>query len=359
MIERTPSGYHSESKGDEMALYQGKTWTRAALSQYVGDMRQLAGITPVEHSDGAARGVRAYEVYTGGGLRFTVLADRALDIGSISINGLALAWASPSGIVHPAYYDAGGLGWLRSFGGGLFITCGLDQFGSPADDNGEAFGIHGRVGNLPAQQIAHRAYWDGDEYMLEISGGVRQARLFGENLVLHRRIITQLGANTIHVEDTVTNEGFAPQPHMILYHCNLGFPLLGPDTTLNANIAETIARDTEAEAGLSEWMRFQPPTPGYAEQVFRHRVVPDDDRATVRVENPAQGLALSISYSHDTLPHLFQWKMMGQGAYVLGIEPANSTAIEGRRIARERDDLPHLQPGESRHYALSFTVTTS
>ena len=74
------------------------------------------------------------------------------------------------------------------------------------------------------------------------------------------------------------------------------------------------------------------------------------------MDNPALGLALVISYDQASLPHLFQWKMMGQGAYVLGIEPANSSAIEGRAAARERDDLPHLAPGESFNYRLSFEV---
>ncbi|MEO0565240.1 MAG: DUF4432 family protein, partial [Chloroflexota bacterium] len=76
-----------------------------------------------------------------------------------------------------------------------------------------------------------------------------------------------------------------------------------------------------------------------------------------RLLNPSLGISLTIRWTHDTLPHMFQWKMTGQGAYVLGIEPANSTAIEGRAVARERDDLPHLQPGESREYALSFEVS--
>jgi hypothetical protein len=40
---------------------------------------------------------------------------------------------------------------------------------------------------------------------------------------------------------------------------------------------------------------------------------------------------------------------MGQGAYVLAIESANSSVIEGWVVARQRDDLPLLDPGESRH----------
>jgi hypothetical protein len=341
-----------------MARYNGRYWTRAELLARVGHMRQLAGITPFEYVDGHARGTRGYQVYTGGGFTFDVLADRALDIGGVQFNGLALAWSSANGPVHPAYYESDGLGWLRSLAGGLVTTCGLDQFGSPAEDGGESFGIHGRVGNLPAAHVGHRMWWENDEYYLEISGQVRQARLFGENLLLTRRITTQLGANTITITDTVTNDGFQPQPHMLLYHCNVGFPLLSADATLHINTTETIPRDEAAAAGLDTWHRFDAPTPDYAEQVFRHAVTPDEDgNAVVKLRNPASGLALTLTYSHTTLPHLFQWKQAGQGAYVLGIEPANSSAIEGRAVARSRDDLPHLQPRESRTYSLRFTVS--
>lgn len=342
-----------------MATYQGRTWTQAELRERVGHMRQIAGIQALEATDGQGRGSRVLHVYNGSGLTFDVSPERALDVTAIHYRGMALAWSSAAGLVHPAYYEAGGLGWLRSFGGGLFTTCGLDQFGSPAEDGGESFGIHGRVGNLPAEQVATTESWHHDDYRLTIHGQVRQSRLFGENLVLRRSIWTELGESSLYVEDSVTNEGFTSQPHMVLYHCNLGFPLLDADSQLAINASETVARDAVAEAGLAEWGRFQPPTAGYAEQVFRHLVTPDaDSMASATLHNPALNLGLTIRYSHDTLPHLFQWKQMGQGAYVLGLEPANSSAIEGRAVARQRDDLPYLEPGETRRYLLHFEITS-
>jgi hypothetical protein len=50
--------------------------------------------------------------------------------------------------------------------------------------------------------------------------------VFGENLVLTRRIEAALGGATIGVTDRVENRGFRPTPHMLLYHYNFGFPLL-------------------------------------------------------------------------------------------------------------------------------------
>ncbi len=330
-----------------MAELYARQWTRTELVQYVGHMDQIAGIRAMKNTDGTSSDGRIFQVYTGSGLTFRILADRALDIGACQHNGRAVAWSSAVGEVHPAYYETEGLGWLRSFPGGLMTTCGLDHFGAPTGD----YGIHGRVGNLPAHQVGYRTYWQGDDYFLEITGQVRQARLFGENLVLQRRIWTQLGSSTIHVEDIVTNEGFEPVPHMILYHCNLGFPLVSTDTTLHVDAEQTIARDAVAEAGLHEWMCFQTPTAGYSEQVFRH--TPHADEAgwvTALVENPL--MKLQLRYNSATLPHLFQWKMMGQGAYVLGIEPANSPDIEGKRR-----EVPQLEAGEHRAYSLEFTIS--
>jgi len=340
-----------------MAHLYDRHWKRQELLQHVGHIDQVAGIRPVESADGKARGSRVLQVWTGSGLSFDVLADRALDICTCRYKSIPLAWASPVGEVHPAYYEPQEWGWLRSFSGGLLVTCGLDQFGAPCTDEGEPFGLHGRLSNLPARPVNYHTHWAADEYELEISGQVRQTRPFGENLVLWRRISTRLGSNKIRLENVVTNEGFEPQPHMILFHFNLGFPLLNVNSRLHLEAEQTIPRDADAEAGLAEWMNFQPPTPEYREQVFRHVLVPDAaGKVRVELENPSLGLGLRWTYDRDSLPHLFQWKMMGQGMYVLGIEPGNSSGIEGRATARQRDDLPHLSPGESRSYTLDVEV---
>lgn len=339
-----------------MVHYLGREWSKRELLEYVGDMSQIAGIRALEMTDGRARGSRLLQVYNGAGLSFEVLPDRALDIGRVTYKGIPLTWMSSAGYAHPAYYEAQGLGWLRSFQGGLMTTCGLDQFGAPSEDDGEQFGIHGRIGNLPAAEVLHSTAWAENSYALSIRGKIRQARLFGENLLLEREIHTDLNARTVSVTDSITNEGFSSQPHMLLYHCNFGFPLINEETEIVVDVQETIPRDSEAEKGLDSWNTFQKPTQDYAEQVFRHRVQSKDGHASVTIRNPKLGIALTLSYDADRLPHLFQWKQMGQGAYVLGIEPANSSAIEGRAVARERDDLPMLEPGHSIQYEILFSV---
>jgi len=55
---------------------------------------------------------------------------------------------------------------------------------------------------------------------------VAQAAVFGEQLLLTRRIEADLGGTSLRIADTVTNTGPTPCPHMILYHCNVGFPVV-------------------------------------------------------------------------------------------------------------------------------------
>ncbi len=340
-----------------MATLFNREWSKAELLRHVGRVDQLAGIRLVEAADGKARGCRMLDVWTGSGLRFQVNAERALDISACDFKGIPLAWRSPAGDVHPAFYEPQGLGWLRSFAGGLLATCGLDQFGSPAQHGGVEFGLHGRISNLPASQVNTRAFWDGDEYILEISGEVRQSALFCENLVLQRRITTALGSNRLRIEDVVTNDGFQPAPHMLLYHFNLGFPLVSEHTRLQLQAEETLPRDAAAQAGLADWSNFQPPTPGYQEQVFIHRpAAAPNGLATVELHNPQMGLGLRWMYKTADLPYLMEWKMMGEGAYVVGVEPANCNGLGGRAATREMGQLPLLAPGESRSYQIEVEV---
>jgi hypothetical protein len=330
---------------------------RAALLQRVGHMDQVAGVRMLEAADGSARGSRMLQMWTGTGLTLNILPDRALDISAASFRGAALGWTSSVGDAHPAYFEPEGLGWLRTFPGGLLATCGLDQFGSPNQDSGEALGQHGRVGAVPARYVSCNAHWQGDDYVLEVSGEVRQTRMFGENLVLRRRISSALYSNTIRIEDTITNEAYTPAPHMILYHFNIGYPMLSEHTRLVFDAKQTTPRDAEAIAGVEHWSTFETPTPGYREQVFMHTPNADDSGlAKVELHNPHLGLGLRWRFPVENLPGFLQWKQMGQSIYVLGIEPANCFGVLGRARAREDGILPILQPGESRHYEISLEV---
>lgn len=331
----------------------GQEWTREELRRRIGHVGQVAGIQAFIAADGPARGTRIFQVRTGAGLVYDVIADRALDIGLATFRGIPLAWISPVGFVHPAFCELHEFGWLRYFSGGLLTTCGLDQFGSPCTDEGERLGLHGRITGIPGDKLSYGEYWVSENCELRIQGEVRQARVFGENLRLLREIRSHIGENWIEITDIVMNEGFTMWPHMILYHFNFGFPLISEDSVLQLASREVTPRDEHAAAGLALWQRFSPPTAGFREEVYRHRVETDEEGwATIRILNPTLSVGVALKFNVAQLPFVFQWKMMGEGMYVLGLEPANCGVIEGRARARELGDLPHLQPGESRLYKL-------
>lgn len=341
-----------------MAHLYGRSWTRKELLTHVGDIAQLGGVRMVILADGSERGVRAADVRTGGGFNFTVLLDRGMDIGPAEYGGIPLAWVSPTGPVAPTFYEPRGTGWLRTFHGGLLTTCGLTQTGVPNLDNGKELGLHGRISHVPARQVSHRGYWEGNEYIFWVEGRMREVSVFGHDLCLTRRITATLGEPRLIIEDRVENMGYAPAPHMILYHCNLGFPMLGPSSELMAPSIEVEPRDEVAVQGLAQHATFEGPTPGYAEQCFFHQMATDEAGfVTIKLVNSALGLTLQLRYRQQGLPEFVQWKQVGQGTYVLGLEPANCRP-EGRSAARERDALVELAPGERRDYFLEVVILT-
>ena len=68
---------------------------------------------------------------------------------------------------------------------------------------------------------------------------------------------------------------------------------------------------------------------------------------------------LVISFDKTTLDRFTQWKMMGEGEYVLGLEPGNCTP-DGRHINRRDGILKFIDPNEEykTHLEIKFTQNT-
>jgi len=347
-----------------MARLYGREYSRGEIERRIGRLAALGGITPVVLQAGQRNGVRAFDVATGSGLRFTALADRALDVSFARYAGVPLCWQSCNDVASPAYYEPEGEGFLRTFLGGLFTTCGLGNFGPAGRDQWGSFGLHGRINATPAENVAYETTWYGDECRFDIRGTFRETRVFGDNFRLERRLRTNLGGRSIELHDEVTNDAGSRRPHMILYHCNGGFPILGEAAELHVARSSMRPRDAQAEAGLSEWNRGGPPDPEFKEQVFIHTAIAcDDGLAAAVLANPTlrdgRGLALAVRFDPAQLPALFTWRMLGYGTYVMGMEPANCPTVEGRIEAEKRGTLPFLEPGETRSYDLRFEILES
>ena len=318
------------------------------LRERIGSMRQLAFIRRAVLEDGKGRNMRVMEISNGSGLNFTVYPDRGLDIGEASFKGIPLAWMTPNGPVAPAFYEAEGLNWLRSWSGGLLTGCGLMNVGGPNHSGGETHGLHGRLSHTPAGQVNSTSKWNSDGvYELKVDGDIRVSRVFGKNLLMNRSIRTAMGDNSIEIEDTVTNEGFRTTPFMLLYHMNFGFPLLDENCYLEAVEHKVTPQNAIAAAGFRDWKSAEPPSEDFIEQVFYHEIPADDSgMASISMINPDNHLKLTVAYRTAELPYLAQWKMMGRGEYVMGLEPANCFP-EGQENFEKRGLLKMLAPGET------------
>lgn len=322
------------------------------MLRYTGDYNQLFGIKPYMMTQGRANGVRAFDVRNGSGLEFTVLQDRCLDIAGLSFNGTNCSYISKAGIVAPQYYNEEGIGFLRSFTAGFLTTCGLRNVGSPCNENGEAFSMHGRISNTPAEEVCAKTEWSDDIPVLTITGKMREARVFGENLLLSGKITCKYGENRITIQNSVENLGFKKEVLMLLFHFNMGYPLLDENSVLVTPTEELMPRDPEAEKGETAYNKSQSPTPNYQEQVFYHKLKANQNGDTsVALINEKLELGVAIHFNKNQLFNFTQWKQMGEGEYVMGLEPCNCF-VGGRTDPRNNEVPEYIEPGEIRKFDL-------
>ena len=156
---------------------------KESLRMYAGDLSGLYGMRDVTFNEGRAKGVRAIEMRNDKGLECTVLVDRCLDLSYFSYRGINIGLVNKVEISAPAFYKEGGVrGFLKQFSGGLLATCGIIASGAPSTVDGRSYGLHGDIGNLPAENVNKYEQTLDNEVILCISGDVREACVFGENL---------------------------------------------------------------------------------------------------------------------------------------------------------------------------------
>lgn len=315
---------------------------------YIGHSSQLCGVEEVRLIGGKGDGMRLLQVRNAAGLEMTICADRCADIYRLSFKGDNMGYFSASGYVAPSYYDNRGAGFLKSFTAGFLTTCGLTAVGSPCTDEGEDLPLHGTIGNTPCERI----WWDEDEENIYIHAYINDSGIFSRKLYLKRTITCGKHTNQIRISDTIENRGDTKTPLMLLYHMNMGYPLLSENAVLDINSVSVRPRNDHAAKDLDTWAKLLPPTPGFEEQCYFHSF---DKESKASIYNPDINKGLTISFDSDTLDHFTQWKMMGYRDYVLGLEPGNCHP-DGRDVMRKEGKLKFLLPGESVTYevAVSF-----
>lgn len=318
------------------------------MNKYIGHESQLYGVEEHRLIGGKGDGMRLLQVKNGRGLEFTVSADRCADISRLSFKGINMGYFSPCGYVAPSYYDDKNAGFLKSFTAGFLTTCGLTAVGSPCEDEGEMLPLHGTAANIPAEHI----YWERGEKDIRIHAVINDEGIFSHKLVMYREIICSLEENRIMVSDKIVNRGDTSCPVMLLYHMNMGYPLLSEKAQVHIPSATVIPRNEKAAEGLDTWQQVLSPQPLFEEQCYYHGF---EGMGLAGIYNPDIKQGLVITYDGKKLKYFTQWKMMGERDYVLGMEPGNCHP-DGRDKMREEGTLTILAPGESVTYDVDISM---
>jgi hypothetical protein len=333
------------------------------ITSRISNISQLGGIETSVMDNGYARGVRIAWFNTASGLRYKVVLDRAMDIADAFFNQYGLAWHSSAGIMPPQIQTNRGADWLRTFGGGLVTTCGLSHVGGPETDEYGERGLHGWISNCPAE-IESIVQPDPSRGLriMSITGRIKEARIFGPHLELRRTISSSLGESWIDIADEVTNLGNTAAPHMLLYHFNLGWPLVDEGAELKFDGRMYYVNEARDRSLFNDERNFKVcPAPmkehsGNGEAAAYFDLVADGDGiCTCGIDNIKLGLRAEIRFRKDQLRWMTNWQHWAPGEYVTGLEPGTHPPI-GQAAARKNETLLFIEPGASMKYNLRFQV---
>ncbi|MDD2959706.1 MAG: aldose 1-epimerase family protein [Lachnospiraceae bacterium] len=328
---------------------------KSEIMKYMGSMQQVAYVRPVTLTEGRSSGLKAFEVKNGC-LTYQILADKCLDMSSVSYKGININFLSKPGLQGRNPYDTNGDEAIRSIMGGFFFTSGLENICAPCTIDGTDYPMHGRIRTTPGEHLSGDARWMEEEYHLTVKGEMREAALFGENMVLRREIGSVYGEKTITVTDEIENEAYREEPLMLLYHINMGYPFLDENTELMIPTRKVTARDKDGEGHEAEYNHMDVPKENEPEYVFIHDLKTDDQGNTeILVLNRPLGLGLKLAYNTKFLPYFMEWKSTASGDYVIGLEPSNSS-VYGRPFHEERNSVHTLAPFAKETNILKFTI---
>ncbi len=325
------------------------------LFKKIGSLQQLVYARPIAYREGRSEWMNAVEVKCGN-LAFHSQLDKCLDLSDLSYKGLNLSFLSKPGLIGRNPFDTAGAEAQRSIMCGFFFTCGLESICSPHVLDGKEYPMHGRMRTTPAEHVSTDVIEGEDGIKVVITGEMREAELFGENMVLRRKIESTLGDDSIVITDEVENQSYRKEPLMLMYHCNMGYPFLDDGSELVLPSEKVRGREEFSEKHLDKWNVMEAPVDNAEEYVYIHELAADSNGNTgCLFINRKYDVALLIEFNKNQLPYFNQWKSLASGDYVMGLEPANAMAYN-RAYHKENGLLRYLEPFEKSTYSLKFTV---
>ncbi len=301
---------------------------------------------------GLSDGMEMVEV-DNGRMRLMLLPTRGMGVWKAELSeSETLGWRSPvRGPVHPKFVpvsEPSGLGWLDGFDE-LVVRCGLDSNGAPAfDDLGRLqYPLHGQIANRPAHYLEVTV--DDSARTITVRGMIDECRFHFQKLRLTASITTSFDSTSFTINDDVINFGGTPAIMQMLYHINVGEPLLKSGARIVAPIRALAPHDQAATAHVDSWDRVGPPVAGAPEQCFFFDLLAEKNGETqVLIKNLESNAGASVQFNTQMLPHFTVWKNMVARAdgYVTGLEPATNFP-NGRPFEQEKGRVVELAPDQS------------
>jgi hypothetical protein len=275
----------------------------------ISNFQQVASIRRYTLSEGREKGLDVLDC-DNGKIRFLLNVSKACDIMQLYHEGQNMSFVSKNGFTKRE------TPFLNRFEGGMLYTCGLDSVGGR-----DGFELHGTLHNIPAEIIRAECNENG----ITVEAIIRDTALFGKNLVLKRKIFTAIGGDSVTLEDTLVNEGYKTEEYCLLYHINVGYPMLDDGAKVIADVESYTPRTAWAKQNEATMYAMSDAVPNQEEACYFLKL----SKPEIALVNEKIGKKFTVSYSGDTLPHFVEWKSMASGDYALGLEPC-TTELDDR-----------------------------
>ena len=295
----------------------------------ISNFNQVASVRRYKFFEGKEEGIEVIDC-NNGKISFLLNVTKALDIMQLYHEGMNVSFISKNGFTKRE------LPFPKRFEGGMLYTCGLDSLA-----NRERFELHGTFHNIPAKIVR----CDCNEGGIFIEALIQDTALFGKNLIMKRCVSCSVGSNVLNIVDTLINCGYKQEDYCLLYHFNIGYPMLDENSEIVADVISNESRTKWSEKFKDDYKLITADVPNQEEMCYFLKL----KSPKISLVNHNINKQFTLEYSNDTLPCVLEWKSMASGDYALGFEPSTS-------FLDEKFEFKQIEPNERIRFSFKITV---
>lgn len=295
----------------------------------ISNFEQLASVRRYKFFEGKEEGIEVVEC-NNGKISFLLNVTKALDIMQLYHEGMNVSFISKNGFTKRE------IPFPKRFEGGMLYTCGLDSLA-----NREGFELHGTFHNIPSKIVRCDCNEDG----IFIEALIQDTALFGKNLTMKRYVYSSIGSNELNIVDTLINNGYKQEDYCLLYHFNIGYPMLDENCKIVADVASCESRTEWSEKFKDDYKLITSDVPNQEEMCYFLTL----NYPKISLINNRINKRFTLEYSNDTLQCLLEWKSMASGDYALGFEPSTS-------FLDEKFEFKQINPNESIQFSFKIII---